>query len=212
MTSAITVDGVSKSIGGTLLYSDVSFELRRGGLYALRGPNGSGKSVLLRLLCGFLRPDSGSIRIDPSISPEGRTFPDGFGITIDGPAYIAGLSAEQNLLRLAAIRRRIGLEEIRATLASVGLAGTGRAAVRSFSSGMKQKLSLAQALMEDPKVLLLDEPFTALDTESVEMVKDLLRRRAAAGVTVLLAVHGEEDLLAECDAVLTIDDHTLSTT
>ena len=211
MTNAITVEGVSKSIRGNLLYSEVAFELRRGGLYALLGPNGSGKSVLLRLLCGFLRPDSGSISVDPAISPEGRTFPDGFGITIDGPAYIAGLSAEQNLLRLAAIRRRIGIEEIRATLASVRLQSTGRSAVRTFSSGMKQKLSLAQALMEDPKVLLLDEPFTALDTESVAVVKDVLRERVAQGVTVLLTMHGEADFLAECDGVLRIENRTIST-
>lgn len=207
--AVISVRDLSKQFRGTTLYSGVSFDLEPGGTYGLAGPNGSGKSVLLKLLCGFLRPDAGEVRIDPAYLAGGRTFPDRFGVIIDGPAYLPGLSGERNLLELARIRGRVGLDEVRETLTAVGLTVGSKQRVRSYSSGMKQKLAIAQAIMENPAVLILDEPFNALDEASVAAVKSILAAEKARGTTILFTSHNRDDFDELCDQVLEVNAGTV---
>ena len=200
----IALKDVSVGFRGNQLLDRVSLELEEGRTYGLVGPNGSGKSVLLKLICGFLIPTSGEVYVDPKYMSAGRTYPDKFGIAINGPAYLPNRTAEGNLLELAQIRGQIGIAEIRAMLDAVTLGSGGKQKVKNFSLGMKQKLSLAQALMEEPDVLLLDEPFNALDSESVETVKELLREQKALGTTILFTSHNKQDIEDLCDDVFEI--------
>lgn len=204
--TVIDVRDITVRLGGFRLYADASMRIERGATYALTGHNGSGKSVLLKLICGFMTPDSGEVWVDPAYLSPRRTFPDKFGITIDGPAYLPGRSGIENLLDLARIRRRIGMPEIRRAMERVGLDPDTRQRVRNYSLGMKQKLSLAQALMESPDVLLLDEPFNALDEESTQLVKTVLREEQARGVTILFTSHSRADVSDLTDRVYRVAD------
>jgi ABC-2 type transport system ATP-binding protein len=200
---------VSKSFKLQTVLRNVTVQIESSRCYGLSGPNGSGKSVLLLLLCGLLPPDSGSVTIDPAYLSKDRSFPDWFGISINGPAYLPGLSALQNLTRLASIRKRADEAECATTLESLGLDPASRQHVRSFSLGMKQKLALAQAFIESPKVLLLDEPFNALDSHSVTQVTQLLQSKLAAGATIVMTSHHSSEISALCDTTLNIANHAL---
>ena len=202
--SVVSIRDVSKAFRGHLLFDSLSFDIEKGRTYALTGPNGSGKSVLLKLICGFVQPDAGEIRVDPAYMSADRVYPDRFGVMIDGPAYLPNLTAERNLLELAAIRNQIGLAEIRDMLVKVGLSTDSKKKVRTFSMGMKQKLSIAQALMESPEVLILDEPFNALDEESVLRTKSIFREEQSKGTTILFTSHNRSDVADLCDEVLEI--------
>ncbi|RLP73351.1 ABC transporter ATP-binding protein [Mycetocola tolaasinivorans] len=185
---------VTKTFRGTVLFENVSFSLEEGKTYALRGPNGSGKSVLMRLMTRITRPNAGEVIVADRYLGKGRVFPDSFGTMIDGPAYLPSISGLGNLLELARIRNRVSEEEIRALMLTLGLDPDSRKPVRRYSMGMKQKLSICQALMESPDVLILDEPFNALDDRSVEIVKDLIRQQQLAHRTIVLTSHNVADL------------------
>lgn len=192
--SVITLESVSKSFRGRPIFRDVSLEIEEGTVVAITGPNGSGKSVLFRVMCGFLLPDSGSVTISPKFLSRARTFPEDFGIIIDRPGYLAGKSGIDNLRELARIRGVIGDVEIQSTMSELGLSPSLKQKVRHYSLGMKQKLAIAQAIMEKPRVLLLDEPFNALDVDSVANVKRILKDLNKAGVTVVFSSHSESDV------------------
>lgn len=192
--SVIAFRNVDKSFRGHVLYRDVSFDIQEGATTSVEGPNGSGKSVLFRLMCGFSLPDSGTITIDQRFLSKGRTFPEHFGVVIDRPGFLAHQTGLQNLEGLAKIRRRITVSEISETMASLGLDPNAPQPVRKYSLGMRQKLALAQALMENPKVLILDEPFNALDKESVLQVKNLLRKFVSRGNTLIFSSHNLVDI------------------
>jgi ABC-2 type transport system ATP-binding protein len=209
MDPVIEVRDVSLTLGGVALYEDASLRISRGEVVALTGPNGSGKSVLLKLICGFVTPSSGSVFVDPHFLSARRTFPDRFGIAIDGPAYLPGLTGLDNLRELARIRRRISQEKIRATMLRVGLDPELKQKVRNYSLGMKQKLSLAQALMEDPEVLLLDEPFNALDKTSTSRVIDILKAENQRGTTILFTSHHSHEVMALATTVYQVDDRRI---
>lgn len=164
--------------------------------------------MLLQLACGFRRATSGIVRVAPEFLSPGRTFPEHFGVAINGPAYLPHLSATKNLEILARIQRKVDSREIAATLERVGL-DSGRQRAHEFSLGMKQKLSLAQALLESPEVLILDEPFNALDRESVGRVEAILRAERDRGTAILFTSHwgGAMGLLA--DRVYRFEDQTL---
>jgi ABC-2 type transport system ATP-binding protein len=201
----ISFDGVRKRFRDHEVLRDVSFTLDPGAAHALVGPNGSGKSVVLRLATRLMHPDEGTIEIDSKYLPRGRAFPDRFGVMIDGPAFVPGASAEENLLSLARIRGRYGRDHVRSVLDLVGLEDAGRKPARRFSLGMKQKLGLATALMEEPEVLVLDEPFNALDEASVTRIADVLAAFTARGGTLLFTSHDAATVDRLADAVLRID-------
>ncbi|MFT4229795.1 MAG: ABC transporter ATP-binding protein [Microbacterium sp.] len=204
--NVITAEAVAKSFRGRPLYTDATFTIPAGTITGVAGPNGSGKSVLFRLLCGFDRPDRGTITIEPRYLSARRTFPERFGVLIDRPGYIGGATGLENLLALARIRRVIDEEKVTQTMSRLGLDPSLTQKVRHYSLGMKQKLALAQAIMEDPEVLLLDEPFNALDEDSVAVVKDLIRDFHAAGGTLVFTSHNPADIPELATRVLTIGD------
>lgn len=207
--SIIELNDVSKTFRGNPVLRNVSATFEQGRIYGIVGPNGSGKSVLFKLICGFLRPDTGTISISPEYLNPKRSFPESFGVIIDRPGYLDHSTGLENLQELAAIRHTIGDTEIRSAMKEVGLDPDLKQKVRNYSLGMKQKLSLAQAIMEDPSVLLLDEPFNALDHDSTTRARDIVLSLKARGKTVLFTSHNAEDISLLSDEVLRIESNTL---
>lgn len=201
----IRFEHVSKRFRHHEVLQDVNFDIAGGTSTGVVGPNGSGKSVLLRLACRLMVPDEGRVHVDSQFLPRGRAFPDRFGVMIDGPAFLAGSSAEDNLLDLVRIRGRFGREHVRSILELVGLADAGRKPARRFSLGMKQKLGLAQSLMEEPEVLILDEPFNALDAASAKALHAHLAAFVDDGGTLLFTSHDAADVEALAGSVLALD-------
>lgn len=206
MSPVIRLEGVRKAYRGIALFNEVELAIAPGRTYALRGANGSGKSVLLRLFCRMALPDAGTVTLDPTFLDRRRVFPDRFGVTIDGPAYLAHRSGFDNLLELAAIRRRTTPDAIASLLESFGLDPANPTPVRRYSTGMKQKLALSQAFMEDPEVLLLDEPFNGLDAKSVTELGERLHRFGAGGGTIVLTSHETAHLDALADHNIHIEE------
>jgi ABC-2 type transport system ATP-binding protein len=207
----ISARNLGKSYRSHRLFSEASFDVLAGHSYGLIGPNGSGKSVLIKLLCGFERPTTGEVTINPLYLSKRRTFPERFGVTINGLGYLPGLSGPENLVRIARIRNEVGIDRVNEVLREVGLEPTAKR-VRSYSTGMKQKLSLAQALMEYPEVLLLDEPFSGLDGSSVYRFKTILREFLESGKTLLFSSHHSVDTDDLCDHTLSIDNGRITET
>lgn len=201
----IEVTDVSKRYAGTELFSGVNLTIEEGRIYGITGPNGSGKSVLFRLLAGFVRPDSGSVKIDPGYLDARDVFPKQFGVIIDRPGYLAHRTGLDNLLSLARIRGVVGEAEVRQAMVDLGLDPDSKTRVARYSLGMKQKLSIAQATMEGQRVLLLDEPFNALDRSSVDHLRSTLAQHRADGGTVILTSHNQEDIALLADEVYEID-------
>lgn len=207
--AVISVDRVSKSYGGQTLLDQASAQFERGHITAITGPNGSGKSVLFRLICGFTRPDAGHIDIAPEFMSADNRFPEQFGILIDGPGYLPFTTGYGNLERLARIRGVVGRSEIVAAMKAVGLDPDAKQRVRNYSLGMKQKLGIAQAIMEDQQVLLLDEPFNGLDRESTERVRQLLLDAKAAGKTIIFTSHIHDDVKTLADDIYEVNQQSL---
>lgn len=207
--ATIVVDSVNKRLGANQIYTDASAEFEPGEIAAITGPNGSGKSVMFRMICGFMRPDSGEIRIAPEYLEPGATYPQGFGILIDGPGYLPFARGYDNLERLADIRGEVARPEIESAMRAVGLDPHLKQRVRSYSLGMKQKLGIAQAIMEDQKVLLLDEPFNGLDRSSVARLHGLLAEMKKAGKTIVFTSHIGADVEALADRVYEVDEARL---
>nr|WP_300148676.1 ABC transporter ATP-binding protein [Propionicimonas sp.] len=191
------------------MLTDVELEVSEGECIAVLGPNGSGKSVLLRLMCRLLAPDRGEVSIADRYQAPGKTFPQEFGIIIDRPGFQSLRTGYENLRDLAGIRRLIGREQIVEAMELVGLDPGLRQRVGQYSLGMKQKLALAQAIMERQQVLLLDEPFNALDAQSVTRVHTLLRDLRDQGRTIVFCSHNGADVAALASRKVTIDQRRL---
>src|SRR3954452_7362403 len=171
----ISIKNVKKVFKNIELFNNINIDFKRGKIYGLVGPNGSGKSVLFKMICGFIKPDSGEINIHPDFMDIKHDFPKSFGIIIDRPAYISSKTGFENLKRLASIQNKISEEHIKKIMIQVGLDWATKQKVRNYSLGMKQKLSIAQAIMENQEILILDEPFNGLDKNSVTTIRGLLK-------------------------------------
>lgn len=210
MSSYIELRKVSKSFGHRRILREVSLAVERGKTVGLVGANGSGKSVLFKILCGFEKPDNGDIYVrGRQLGKNGRDFPDNMGVFINSPGFIGIYSGFQNLKFLADIQGRIGEEEIAEAMDKVGLDPSDKTKVDHYSLGMKQKLGLAQAIMEGQDILILDEPFNALDYKTYEDVRTIIRMLKAEGKTIFLTSHRYKDIEQLCDQVYSIEDGRL---
>ncbi|ETT40894.1 ABC transporter-like protein [Paenibacillus sp. FSL R7-269] len=205
----IEVANVNKSFKGNLLLNQANAIFEQGKIYGITGPNGSGKSVLFKLICGFIKPDQGEVRIHPKYRSKRTDFPSNFGIIIDRPGYLGGHTGFENLKKWAKIQHKISDQEIHNTMHLVGLDPAARQKMRSYSLGMKQKIALAQAIMENQEVLILDEPFNALDIDSVKKIRELLLKYKQDGKTIILTSHNQEDINLLCDHVYEIRNKKL---
>jgi len=205
----IKLEQVTKGYQGNPLFEAVDLTIQKGDIVGITGPNGSGKSVLFKMICGFIHPDAGTIKVRNEQLGQTRRFPGNVGVIIDRPGYIAHKSGFENLKQLAAIRKVITDAEIEQAMRTVGLQPGNRQKVKQYSLGMKQKLAIAQAIMEQQDILILDEAFNALDHDSVLRLRELLLSFKAEGKTIVLTSHNQQDIDALCDAVYRINQGRL---
>lgn len=204
--AGIIVENVSKSFGKEQVLDHISFTIPPGSIYGVVGNNGSGKTVLMKCICGFMKYDAGKIIVNGKQVGREVDFPDHLGVIIETPGFIPNLSGYKNLKILAALKGRIGKAEIRETLQRVGLQPDLKKPVAKYFLGMRQRLGIAQAIMEDPSVLVLDEPFNGLDKYGVVEIRALLKELKADGKSILLASHNAQDIEELCDHVQDLMD------
>ena len=198
----VEVRHVYKSCGRERVLIDVNLSIPPGSIHGVVGNNGSGKTVLMKCICGFMKCDRGVILVNGRQVGKEVDFPDNLGVIIETPGFIPNLSGYKNLKILAALKGRIGKQTIRETMRKVGLDPDMKKPVAKYSLGMRQRLGIAQAIMEDPSVLILDEPFNGLDRYGVAEIRDLLRGLKEAGKSILLASHNAQDIEVLCDDVM----------
>ena len=201
MKDIIEVRGLSLTIGKTAILNDVTVSLEAGKIHGLIGRNGSGKTMLMKCICGFIRPTRGVVVVDGKRVGKDVDFPKNMGIIIETPGFIPYYSCYKNLKLLAGLRNKIGKEEIIQAMERTGLDPKLKRHVKKYSLGMRQRLGLAQAIMEDPDILILDEPMNGLDKDGVEDMRRYLIDLREQGKTILIASHSSEDISVLCDSV-----------
>ncbi len=210
MSAYMELRNITKQFSGQTVLEDVSLVVGKGTTIGLVGANGSGKSVLFKILCGFVKPDQGQVFIQEKQLGQKDDFPENMGVLINSPGFIGMYSGYKNLEFLANIRGVIGEREIKEAMQKVGLDPANKTKVDNYSLGMKQKLGLAQAIMENQEILVLDEPFNALDFKTYNDMKEIIRLLQAEGKTILLTSHNYEDIEQLCSTVYIIHDGKLS--
>ena len=210
MAVCIHIDRVSKSFKGQTVLDGISLDIDAGSITGLVGRNGSGKTVLLKILCGLLKPTSGTVEVNGCALGKDADFPPEVGVIIENPGFLPFESGYANLTYLAGLRKKIGKPEIEQAMQTVGLDPHDKKRVGKYSLGMKQRLGLAQAIMEDPSLLILDEPMNGLDKEGVADMRALLLQFRAQGKTILLVSHNREDIDTLCDRVYELDKGILT--
>ena len=206
----IEVKNVDLTLQKTEILKNVSVQFEHGKIHGLIGRNGSGKTMLMKCICGFVKPTSGEITVDGDRIGRDRDFPENVGIIIETPGFIPYYSGLKNLKLLAGLRGIISENDIRRTMEQVGLDPNLKRHVRKYSLGMRQRLGLAQAIMEDPKLLVLDEPMNGLDKNGVADMRRYLLDLKAKGKTILIASHSAEDIDVLCDTVCEMDKGALT--
>ena len=202
----LEIENLTKTFGTQTVISDISMTLVSGKIYGLVGRNGSGKTVLLKLICAFFEPTTGEILFNGTNIIKNNEYPPSTRALIERPTFISELSGKENLELLAKIQKKIGEKEIENALEKVGLEKEKDKLYYKYSLGMKQKLGIAQVLMEDPQILILDEPFNGLDDESAKNIRQLLLEEKKKGKLIILATHLKEDIELLCDELYKFDD------
>ena len=210
MKDIIEVRGLSLTIGKTAILNDVTVSLEAGKIHGLIGRNGSGKTMLMKCICGFIRPTRGVVVVDGKRVGKDVDFPKNMGIIIETPGFIPYYSGYKNLKLLAGLRNKIGKEEIIQAMERTGLDPKLKRHVKKYSLGMRQRLGLTQAIMEDPDILILDEPMNGLDKDGVEDMRRYLIDLREQGKTILIASHSSEDISVLCDAVYEMEKGVLA--
>lgn len=207
--ACVRIEHVTKCFGEDLVLKEVNLTLDYGQVYGIVGNNGSGKTVLMKCICGFLPATTGTIRVFGKEIGREVDFPESLGVIIETPGFLTGHTGIRNLEILADMNGRISKADIRLVLKKVGLDPDMKKPVGKYSLGMRQRLGIAQAIMEDPRFLILDEPFNGLDKHGVEEIRQLLLELKSMGKTILLASHNEEDIRILCDHVYEMDGGVL---
>lgn len=206
----IIVDHVSLQIKNAKLLSDINISLHSGRVYGLRGRNGSGKTVLMKCICGFMRPTEGKVLVNGKVIHKDMDFLPSAGIIIEEPGFFPNYSGFKNLKILAGIQNTISDDKIRQTMELVGLDSTMKKPVGKYSLGMRQRLGIAQAMMEDPEILILDEPTNGLDEDGVEWFRQFILEQKEEGKLILLASHSREDIEMLSDEVYYMEKGVLT--
>ena len=206
----IQIHHLTKRYGKQTVLRDVCAKLNPGTIYGLVGINGSGKTTLMRCICGFTRPTSGFVIVGGKEIGREADFPDNTGIIIESPGFLAHYSGIQNLMLLACVSHKADRRRVEQAMRLVRLAPDNKKPVGQYSLGMRQRLGIAQAVMEDPDILILDEPFNGLDRDGVREIHELLQQLKARGKLILLASHSEHDIGRACDVVFEIKDGVMS--
>lgn len=203
--SIINVIHVTKKFGQAVVLNDVNISFEKGKIHGLIGRNGSGKTMLMKCICGFVPITQGEIFVNGKMIGKDIDVPDKLGAIIETPGFLYNYSGYNNLKFLAAIQNKISKDEICDAIKLVGLDPDSKKHVGKYSLGMRQRLGLAQALMENPDILLLDEPMNGLDKHGVMEMRELFKKFADNGKTIIMANHSSEDIEALCDTVCEMD-------
>ena len=201
----IKVENVSLKIKKDMILRNINVEFDDGKIHGIIGRNGSGKTMLMKCICGFIRPTEGEITVAGKRIGVDCDFSESVGVIIETPEFIPYYSGFKNLKLLADIRHKITDEDIRRSIELVGLDPKLKKSVKKYSLGMRQRLGLAQAIMEDPDLLILDEPMNGLDKDGVGEMRKYLLDLKAQGKTILIASHSAEDIDVLCDGVVEMD-------
>ena len=201
----IKVENVSLKIKKDMILRDINVEFERGKIHGIIGRNGSGKTMLMKCICGFIKPTEGEITVAGKRIGVDCDFPESVGVIIETPEFIPYYTGFKNLKLLADIRHKITDDDIRRSIELVGLDPKLKKSVKKYSLGMRQRLGLAQAIMENPDLLILDEPMNGLDKDGVGEMRRYLLDLKAQGKTILIASHSAEDIDVLCDSVVEMD-------
>lgn len=188
----IVIQNLSKTIKKNVVIQDISMELQSGTVYGFKGINGSGKTMLMRLICGLIRPTQGEVSINGKVLGKDLSFPESVGVFLENPAFLGAYSGFQNLKLLASIKTVADDEAIRSALSRVGLRPDDHKKYRKYSLGMKQRLGIAAAIMERPDIVILDEPTNSLDADGVNLVKSVIKDEKKRGALVIISCHDAE--------------------
>lgn len=205
MEIAISVRNISKDFGQERVLKSVSRDFEKGRIHGIVGNNGSGKTVLMKCMCGFLLPTEGKVIVNGKQVGKDVDFPKDLGVIIETPGFLPNITGVKNLEILASLNKKIGLAEIADAIRRVGLDPMMKKPVGKYSLGMRQRLGIAQAIMEDPSLLILDEPLNGLDKHGVREMRDLIKSLKEDGKTILLASHNQGDIDELCDTVCEMD-------
>lgn len=205
MNDYIQLTNISKTFGKQTVLQPLTMGFEEGMIHGIIGRNGSGKTVLMKMILGILQPTTGTVIVGDKRIGKDVDFPESAGAIIETIEFIPYMSAYQNLADIAAMRGNLSKTQIKEVLEMVGLGNVGRKHVSKFSMGMRQRLAIAQAVMESPKLLILDEPMNGMDEKGVEEMRRLILARKAAGTTIILSSHNIEDIRILCDQVYRID-------
>lgn len=202
----IQIKELNLSIKGRQILSNVNMDMHEGKVYGLIGNNGSGKTMLMKCICGFVKPTSGEVIVNDEVIGKDVDYIKDTGIIIENPGFIVYYSGIRNLKMLSAISGKADITKIRETMKMCGLDPDLKLPVKKYSLGMRQRLGIAQAIMEDQSILILDEPMNGLDRDGVAAVRTLLLEMKAKGKLIILASHNREDIDILCDEVYNIEN------
>ena len=205
MNDYMQLTNISKTFRKQTVLQPLTMGFEEGMIHGIIGRNGSGKTVLMKMILGILQPTTGTVIVGDKRIGKDVDFPESAGAIIGTIEFIPYMSAYQNLADIAAMRGNLSKTQIKEVLEMVGLGNVGRKHVSKFSMGMRQRLAIAQAVMESPKLLILDEPMNGMDEKGVEEMRRLILARKAAGTTIILSSHNIEDIRILCDQVYRID-------
>lgn len=201
----IVAENIVKKFNTTTVLNNISISFEKGKIHGLIGRNGSGKTMLLKCICGFVSPTSGKIIVNNKQIGKDTDIPESVGIIIEAPGFLPNYDAYKNLKFLAMIQNIVKKDRIQGVIKEVGLDPNSKKHVGKFSLGMRQRLGIAQALMEDPEILILDEPMNGLDNRGVDEIRQLLLKLRDQGKTIIIASHNKEDIEILCDTVHELD-------
>lgn len=200
----VEIKNISKEIKGNLILSNINLKLERGKIYGFKGKNGSGKTMLFRAICGLIKATEGEITIDGKIMGKNISFPESLGVLIEYPGFLPNFTGFKNLKYLADINGKIGEQEIKEAIRKVGLDPEDKRKFKKYSLGMKQRLGIAQAIMENPDLVILDEPTNALDADGVNLINSIIKDLKKQNKLILLANHDKEEIEGISDEIYTI--------
>lgn len=201
----IVIDKVSKTLKGNKVLDNIDYMFEEGKIYGLFGRNGCGKTMFLRMIAGLIIPDEGAVTIDGKVLHKDISFPESTGVVIEHMEMLPEYSAYDNLKILAKINKIVSDEDIIKVIQDVGLDPYSKKKVRKYSLGMKQRLNIAQAIFENQKIILLDEPTNAIDEGGIQLIYDKLKKLRADGAIIIMATHNKEDIEELCDEIIRID-------
>lgn len=201
----IKLENINKTIRKNQILKNINLNFESGNIYGIVGINGCGKSVLLKVISGLMSPTEGNLYINNNLLKRGD-FPGNMGILIDTPGLLLDYSATKNLELLASVNNKINNKDIEDVLNLVGLDPENKKKVKYYSLGMKQKLGIAQAIMENPGFIILDEPMNALDENSVKNIRNIILDLKRKGKLIIITSHNSEDIKILCDYIFKIDN------